>query len=154
MKTLALLLLAVLMAGCSPPSLEGRSQSSALPVAEARNTTLGRSVEAVASQHAGLTGIHELSDAREAFAARVVLAQYAERTLDVQYYIWRADTTGKLLLEALRAAADRGVRVRLLLDDNGIARLDEELRCWTRTPTSRCACSIPFCSVRSRRWAS
>ncbi|SFM03583.1 phospholipase D family protein [Variovorax sp. OV329] len=127
MGWLALLALAALLAGCSLPPLEGRSESHALRVAEARNTTLGRAADAIASQHPGHTGIHELSDAHEAFAARVVLARYAERTLDVQYYIWRSDTTGHLLLEALRAAADRGVRVRLLLDDNGIAQLDEEL---------------------------
>ena len=45
----------------------------------------------------------------------------AERTLDVQYYIWRDDITGHALLDELRQAADRGVRVRLLLDDNGHA---------------------------------
>lgn len=123
----ALLVLVALVAGCSLPPLEPRSQSQALPVAEARNTALGRAVAAAAAEHPKLTGIYALDDAHEAFAARVRLAQQAERTLDVQYYIWRSDTTGHLLLEALRAAADRGVRVRLLLDDNGIARLDEEL---------------------------
>src|SRR5262249_52728442 len=123
----ALLVLAALLAGCSLPPLEERSHSLALPAAEARATTLGRAAGAAAAEHPELSGVYALVDAREAFAARMRLAQHAERTLDVQYYIWRSDTTGHLLLEALRAAADRGVRVRLLLDDNGIARLDEEL---------------------------
>jgi len=48
----------------------------------------------------------------------VVLAHAAERSLDVQYYIWRADISGGLLMEALWKAAERGVRVRLLLDDS------------------------------------
>ena len=48
----------------------------------------------------------------------------AERSLDVQYYIWHGDTTGYLMLEELWNAAGRGVRVRLLLDDNGIGGLD------------------------------
>lgn len=126
-RWLASLVLAALLAGCSLPPLEGRSQSHALPAAEARNTALGKAMDSAMQQHPGLTGIHELSDPREAFAARVQLAQHAQRTLDVQYYIWRDDITGHLLLEALLAAAERGVRVRLLLDDNGIARLDEEL---------------------------
>jgi putative cardiolipin synthase len=62
-----------------------------------------------------------------AFAARVSLIRAAERALDVQYYIWRDDTTGRLLLDELQRAADRGVRVRLLLDDNGISGLDDQL---------------------------
>jgi putative cardiolipin synthase len=124
---LALLALAALVAGCSLPPLEGRSESHSLAVAEARTTTLGRAADAAAAKHPALTGIYALADPYEAFAARMQLARHAERTLDVQYYIWRADVTGHLLLEALRAAADRGVRVRLLLDDNGIPLLDEEL---------------------------
>jgi cardiolipin synthase C len=70
------------------------------------------------------SGVYALRSPREAFAARVLLARAAERSLDVQYYIWHDDTTGNLLLEELWNAAGRGVRVRLLLDDNGIAGLD------------------------------
>ncbi len=77
--------------------------------------------------HPGLAGIHALADGRDAFAARAVLAQAADRSLDVQYYIWRNDTTGRLMFDALRAAAERGVRVRLLLDDNNTAGLDASL---------------------------
>jgi len=72
----------------------------------------------------GLSGVLPLQDGRDAFAARVLLADAAERTLDVQYYIWHNDLSGTLLLEALRRAADRGVRVRLLLDDNNTFGLD------------------------------
>jgi putative cardiolipin synthase len=71
--------------------------------------------------------VHPLTDGREAFAARVLLAEAAERTLDVQCYIWRGDATGTLLFDALLRAADRGVRVRLLLDDNNTAGLDDRL---------------------------
>jgi len=136
--------LAILVAGCSLPPLDGRSQSHALPAAESRHTTLGQAVDAAAQLHPGLTGVHALSDAHEAFAARMQLAQHAERTLDVQYYIWRDDTTGHLLLEALRAAADRGVRVRLLLDDNGIAGLDEELAALDAHPNIEVRLFNPF----------
>jgi putative cardiolipin synthase len=75
----------------------------------------------------GLTGIYPLDDALQAFAARVLMVRQAQASLDVQYYIWHRDTSGLLLLDELRAAADRGVRVRLLLDDNGIAGLDPVL---------------------------
>lgn len=56
------------------------------------------------------------------------LAEMAEHTLDVQYYIWQDDMSGRLLFSALLAAAKRGVRVRLLLDDNNTPGLDDILR--------------------------
>ncbi|CAN5381549.1 phospholipase D family protein [soil metagenome] len=77
--------------------------------------------------HPGLSGIHSLLDPHEAFAARMRFARIAERTLDVQYYIWRADMTGVLLFRELHQAAERGVRVRLLLDDNNTVGLDAML---------------------------
>ena len=49
--------------------------------------------------------------------ARLAMADLAEKTLDAQYYIWDADTTGRILADRLLRAADRGVRVRLLIDD-------------------------------------
>lgn len=103
-------------------SSQPRTPSEAL--LDTEDTRLGRSIEQEASARPGLSGIHLLADAHQAFAARVLLARAAERSLDVQYYIWRGDLSGMLMLQALREAADRGVRVRLLLDDNGIAGLD------------------------------
>ena len=72
----------------------------------------------------GKTGIHALPEPRDAFAARVLLAAAAEKSLDVQYYIWHRDQVGYLLFEALWQAAERGVRVRLLLDDHNTRGLD------------------------------
>jgi putative cardiolipin synthase len=77
--------------------------------------------------HPGLTGILPLPDAQEAFAARVLLMQQATQRIYLQYYIWRKDRTGTLLFEALLAAAERGVKVRLLLDDHNTAGLDATL---------------------------
>lgn len=74
--------------------------------------------------HPGRSGLHPLSDAAAAFAARIILARSASQSIDVQYYIWHDDLTGLLLLDELRRAAERGVNIRLLLDDNGIADLD------------------------------
>lgn len=50
----------------------------------------------------------------DAFTARLLLVKAAQKTLDVQYYIWHDDLTGKVLHNQLLSAADRGVRVRLL----------------------------------------
>lgn len=69
--------------------------------------------------HPGQSGLHALANAHDAFAARLAIADGARHTLDVQYYIWKKDMTGMSLLEWLLRAADRGVQVRLLLDDLG-----------------------------------
>jgi putative cardiolipin synthase len=57
----------------------------------------------------------------------MILAEAAERSLDVQYYIWHDDLTGRLFTNALLRAADRGVRVRILVDDVGTKANDETL---------------------------
>jgi cardiolipin synthase C len=117
------LLLLAFAAACTPlPSLEGRTPSRAF--GDTADTRLGRSVAPLVGEHPDTSGLVPLASGRDAFAARVLLADAAERSLDVQYYIWQHDMTGTLLLEALHRAADRGVRVRLLLDDNNTAGLD------------------------------
>ena len=74
----------------------------------------------------GASGFHLLHEGHAALAARLALAQHASRTLDVQTYLFHNDTTGRLVAAALLAAAERGVRVRLLIDD--IDSGDKELR--------------------------
>lgn len=74
----------------------------------------------------GESGFHLLYSGHAALAARLSLAQRATRTLDVQSYLFHNDTTGKLVAAALLAAAERGVRVRVLIDD--IDTADKELR--------------------------
>jgi len=88
---------------------------------------LAAAVTELTAQNPGLTGIAPLPIGQDAFAARILLADAAVSSIDAQYYIWRTDMTGHLLLKALHRAAERGVRVRLLLDDNGIDRLDRVL---------------------------
>ncbi|MDT0575171.1 phospholipase D family protein [Croceicoccus sp. F390] len=107
------------------PSLADRPISHAIK--DTADTTLGKRVEPLCAQHPGNCGVRLLTFGKDAFAARALLARAAERTLDVQYYIWHDDLSGNLLLDELRSAAARGVRVRLLLDDNGIGGLDEVL---------------------------
>ena len=58
-----------------------------------------------------------MSEAREAFIVRLALADLAERSLDMQYYVWDGDTTGRIIVHHVMKAADRGVKVRLLVDD-------------------------------------
>ncbi|HWR96717.1 MAG TPA: phospholipase D family protein [Arenimonas sp.] len=67
--------------------------------------------------NSGMSGFRLIPNGMEAFALRAMTARAASRSLDIQYYIWHNDTTGRLLVHELKLAADRGVRVRLLLDD-------------------------------------
>jgi putative cardiolipin synthase len=105
---------------------------------------LASSVAGRTRPHPDHSGIVELRNARDAFAARAHLADAAERTLDIQYYIWRNDMSGTLLLEALRRAADRGVRVRLLLDDNNTSGLDVLLAALDSHPNIEIKLFNPF----------
>ena len=73
--------------------------------------------------HPGLSGVQLLDDGPAALAVRIALVRRARISIDAQYYIWQPDVSGRLLLEELAAAAARGVRVRLLLDDFGSPRI-------------------------------
>ena len=114
----------LLVSGCaSLPAHIERSESHALRDTE--TTRLGQIAQPLLKAHPGESGFRPLSNGVDALLARLVLAEVAERTLDVQYYIWHDDLTGRLFADALLRAADRGVRVRVLLDDVG-ARADDE----------------------------
>ncbi len=109
-------LLLVLLNGCATiPYDYPRPVSSALYRPE--GTSLGKKVQAQAVNHPGASGFYFLPTGVDAFSARARLIDRAEKTLDLQYYIFHDDLTGKFVYDRLMAAADRGVRVRLLLDD-------------------------------------
>ncbi|TGQ65984.1 phospholipase D family protein [Mesorhizobium sp. M00.F.Ca.ET.186.01.1.1] len=72
----------------------------------------------------GNSGLLLISDNHNAFAARVLAARGAVRTLDLMYYLWHDDHTGRLLLQEVFRAAQRGVRVRMLLDDGNPRKND------------------------------
>lgn len=107
------------------PSLDGREATHAFT--DTADTVLGKVARAPDDAALGTSGVHAINDPHEAFAARALLAGAAERSLDLQYYSWGDDTTGWLLLEALWRAAERGVRVRLLLDDGATKGMDATL---------------------------
>lgn len=76
------------------------------------------------SSNAEKSGIYPLANGRDAFLARLALVETAQYSLDLQYYIWHDDISGRLLAQSLLRAAERGVRVRLLLDDHTMAGMD------------------------------
>ncbi|QYX56639.1 phospholipase D family protein [Roseovarius sp. SCSIO 43702] len=89
------------------------------------DTALGAAMRREGEGHdAAHSGVRVLQSGRDALAARLALIEAAEVAVDAQYYIWHDDVSGMLMFDALERAARRGVRVRLLLDDNGIDGLD------------------------------
>lgn len=90
-------------------------------------SALAQTYSAQIAKHPLLSGVAILTLGSDAFAARMELAARATVSIDAQYYIWDDGVTGRLLLGALLEAAERGVLVRLLVDDNGIAGLDQAL---------------------------
>lgn len=91
-------------------------------------TRLERWIDPHCEAHGGRSGFRLLPTGLDAFVARAVLIELADRTLDLQYYIFHPDNTGSLIIDRLIAAADRGVRVRLLLDDWGtVEKKDEQV---------------------------
>ena len=137
-------LLTTTLVACSLPPQPERPSSQALSSEQALQTRLGQALEPLQQNHPGQSGIHMLADAHDAYAARALLARAAERTLDVQYYIWRNDTTGHLLLDELLHAAERGVRVRLLLDDGGTGGMDAILSALDQHPNIEVRLFNPF----------
>jgi len=126
----ALLLLLLAASGCAtlPTGFE-RPPSHAF--SDTRDTRIGRDVAGDIAEHPGKSGFFLLSSGLGAFVARALLAHFAERGIDVQYYLYHDDLVGRLFTHQLLKAADRGVRVRLLLDDmdlegrdSGVAALD------------------------------
>lgn len=124
------------------PSLEGRLETTAIPASE--ETTLGRVMVPLVEENPGTSGIVPLGSGLDAFSARMILARASQQSLDVQYYIWQRDLTGLLLLDALRDAAERGVRVRLLLDDNGVPGMDPDLAALDALPNMEVRLFNPF----------
>ena len=121
--TLIIAALIVMTTGCaSLPPPQDRADTYALTGTQ--ETRLGRALAARVGARPGATGVHALPQPRDAFATRILLAGAADRSIDVQYYIWHDDEVGRLMFEALWQAAKRGVRVRMLLDDLNTKGLD------------------------------
>jgi putative cardiolipin synthase len=125
------ILLIGLLCGCASLP-ENIDQEPSFALTDTADTTLGKALSDDIATHSGDSGFHTLGKGLDAFAARALLAHTAERSIDAQYYLWHHDLVGRLFTDAMLRAADRGVRVRLLIDDmaldknrdTGVAALD------------------------------
>ncbi len=107
------MLLALLLAGCATTRLP-HDFSEAIP---ASDSAFGRSIQAQAAQHEGRSGFRLLPNSSEAFRARAELIRNAQKSVDLQYYIVHNGLSTRALVREILLAADRGVRIRMLLDD-------------------------------------
>jgi phosphatidylserine/phosphatidylglycerophosphate/cardiolipin synthase-like enzyme len=119
---------------------------------EPGGTELGRIVEQVNAGH-NLSGVHLLTSGDEALASLIALADRAERTLDIQYYIIHQDDSSRLLLRHVRMAADRGVRVRMLVDDLNTAGEDRRFMHLGQHPRVEVRVFNPFPGGRFALWS-
>ncbi|MEA3413650.1 MAG: phospholipase D family protein [Pseudomonadota bacterium] len=104
------------LSGCGGlPNNDDRTRSQVID--DGPDTQLGKRFGEETGAHPDKNGVLLLPEGRDAFVARALLARLAERSIDTQYYMWHQDTVGRLLIKELIDAADRGVRVRLLVDD-------------------------------------
>ncbi|MBS0342536.1 MAG: phospholipase D family protein [Proteobacteria bacterium] len=143
---LSALLVSLVLAGCGGlPMQKEMAPTLALPVDE--STALARIVKASSppEEHTGFRlmplGVYSLD-------ARIELARRAQRSLDVQYYVFEDDGTGRLLMRQLKEAALRGVRVRLLVDDLYTVNSQQLLLALSATPNVEVRLFNPFCCGR------
>jgi putative cardiolipin synthase len=146
---IAALLTLLWLGGCAGtlPTVQ-RTPSQAL--IDTVDTRLGQALTPLLAPHPGLSGFHVFDAPHDAFAARVLLASMADRSIDAQYFIWNADAVGTLMWEALWQAAQRGVRVRLLIDDANTYPLDPLLAALDAHPRIEVRLYNPFVYRGSR----
>ena len=108
------------------------------------NSYLTHLVTPVEAIHPNKTGYHLLYSPNQALDTRIQLINVAEKSLDLQYYIWDNDQVGTLALEAILRAADRGVKVRLLIDDNNSASLQASYRAMVLHPNIQIRMFNPY----------
>lgn len=145
MRFAAFSLVAALLVGCatSPPGADFPKVRS-IALIHPEETRLGRQFDGAARDHGGNSAFHLLSVGVDGFLARAQMINAAERTLDLEYFIFRQDETGQLLTDALLRAADRGVRVRVLVDDGDTLTGDEHLAALSAHPKIEIRIFNPF----------
>jgi putative cardiolipin synthase len=131
-RLILLFTVSLLLAGCATKLPKDYERPVSTSLASPQDTQLGRFFSHEIAAHPGNSGVLLVPTGEWAFRARVGLTNKAEKTIDAQYYIWEEDTSGRILAERMLRAADRGVRVRMLVDhmttgksDFKLARMDQ-----------------------------
>jgi putative cardiolipin synthase len=136
---------ALLLPACtSLPSGAKEPKSASIALTRPALTRIGQQLASASAAHPNASGFKLLPVGIDSFLLRMEMAQAAERSLDVQYYLIKSDKTGQLLIQAMLAAADRGVRVRVLLDDAGSFGADAPIRLLAGYPNVQLRLFNPF----------
>jgi len=122
-RAVALVVLSAVLAGCAvqPVVLEDVPRTPSYATIDLGSTSLGREVERLPAPDGRKSGFYVLDRGEEALLWRGALIDRAERTVDAQYFIWSEDNVGTIAAERLLRAANRGARVRVLVDDLSLA---------------------------------
>ncbi|MBW2176600.1 MAG: phospholipase D family protein, partial [Deltaproteobacteria bacterium] len=116
LRLTAVLVLAGFLAGCATVSFD-QPKSYSQAITNPEDTTLGSYAADRVEAYDGLSGFYPLKEGMDALGIRLRLAELAEKSIDLQYFLMKNDTAGAVMANALLKAADRGVRIRFLLDD-------------------------------------
>ncbi len=146
---IVLLLALVITGGCASVDFD-YPKTDTRALTDTAGTAWGSNVAPLVTAHPDLSGFHLLTDGIDALAARLLLAKGAERSLDAQYYLITNDDIGLLFIGALLQAADRGVRVRLLLDDIQTKGYDAGMAALDSLPNFEVRIFNPFAGRSSR----
>ena len=149
-RNISLLLVNVMLlqACASLPPLT--NQSPSFTPSDTDTTVIGQSTTRQSAENPGKSGFLLLADGLDAYVARANLIKHAERTIDVQYYFIRYDFSGTLFMGLLAEAAERGIRVRVLLDDYYLADKDDFLLALDSHPNIEIRAFNPFPRSQAR----
>ncbi|RMA80149.1 phospholipase D family protein [Umboniibacter marinipuniceus] len=138
----------------SLPPADQMNRTESFAIGSDRASSLSEHVSEAVAARPDQSGFMVLAGGVDSFVARMKLIESAEISLDVQYYIWHSDSTGLVLANALIDAADRGVRVRLLLDDLDTSGKDLGLSAINQHPNIEVRVYNPFANRSFRLFES
>jgi putative cardiolipin synthase len=140
---LVLIMLSTL--GCSTmPRGSSSPKTPSFALERPEDTRLGRRFLAASERHQGESGYHIINSGIDGFVTRIQMIDAAEKTIDLQYFIFRGDQTGLFIADALKRAAGRGVRVRILVDDGDTVAGDQQILALGRNPNIEVRVFNPF----------
>ena len=133
----------LITAGCATLP-EGFERPESYALSDTQDTAFGQTRSKERTANPGKSGFQLLANGLDAFVARAVLSHRAERSIDVQYYLYHQDLVGRLFTHLLLKAADRGVRVRLLVDDMDLGGRDMQVAAMDSHPNLEVRLFNPF----------
>jgi putative cardiolipin synthase len=140
-----LLLIVLSTLGCSTmPRGSASPKTPSFALDRPEDTRLGRQFLAASQRHQDESGYHIINSGMDGFVVRIQMIDAAEKTIDMQYFIFRGDKTGLLIADALERAAGRGVRVRILVDDGDTVAGDQKILALGRKPNIEVRIFNPF----------